>query len=92
MFCSTRLLVVKKPREPEKKSSALFELNNLPAGQLEVGLELGSTESVITAVSEARGVSIVSSIAAAKAEAAGLVKTVKIAEAKNSRKLVHGKT
>jgi DNA-binding transcriptional LysR family regulator len=74
-----------------KEIERLFELNNLPSGQLEVGLELGSTESVITAVSEARGISIVSSIAAAKAEAAGLVKTVKIAEAKDSRKLYMAK-
>jgi DNA-binding transcriptional LysR family regulator len=74
-----------------KEIERLFEVNKLPAAQLEVGLELGSTESVITAVSEARGISIVSSIAAAKAEAAGLVKTVKIAEAKNSRKLYMAK-
>jgi DNA-binding transcriptional LysR family regulator len=53
---------------------------------LKVGLELGSTESVITAVSEGRGVSIVSS-AAKKAQAAGLVKIVKVKEAKNPRKL-----
>jgi LysR family transcriptional regulator, transcriptional activator of the cysJI operon len=54
---------------------------------LKVSLELGSTESVITAVSEGRGISIGSSIAAQKAQAAGLVKIVKIAEAKESRKL-----
>lgn len=52
-----------------------------------MGLELGSTESVITAVSEGRGVSIVSAIAAKKARAAGLIKIVKIKEAKNPRKL-----
>ena len=51
-------------------------------------MELGSTESVITAVSEGRGISIISSIAAKKAQAAGLVKIVKINEAaKNPRKL-----
>ena len=55
--------------------------------QLKVALELGSTESVITAVSEGRGISIISSIAAKKAHAAGLVKIVKIKEAKNPRKL-----
>ena len=52
-----------------------------------MALELGSTESVITAVSEGRGISIISSIAAKKAQAAGLVKIVKIKEAKNPRKL-----
>ena len=55
--------------------------------KLRVGLELGSTESVITAVSEGRGISIISSIAANKAQAAGLVKILKIKEAKNPRKL-----
>jgi DNA-binding transcriptional LysR family regulator len=74
-----------------KEIERLFEANNVPASELEVGLELGSTESVITAVSEARGISIVSSIAASKAEAAGLVKTVKLREAKNSRKLYMAK-
>ena len=54
---------------------------------MKVRLELGSTESVITAVSEGRGVSIVSAIAAKKARAAGLIKIVKIKEAKNPRKL-----
>ncbi len=54
---------------------------------MKVALELGSTESVITAVSEGRGVSIISSIAAKKAYAAGLIKIVKIKEAKSPRKL-----
>jgi DNA-binding transcriptional LysR family regulator len=48
---------------------------------------MGSTESVVTAVSEGRGVSIISSIAATKAQAAGLVKVIVIAEAKSPRKL-----
>lgn len=74
-----------------KEIERLFETNNVPMSELEVALELGSTESVITAVSEARGISIVSSIAAAKAEAAGLVKIVKIVEAKETRKLYMAK-
>ncbi|MGD6934516.1 MAG: LysR substrate-binding domain-containing protein [Candidatus Bathyarchaeia archaeon] len=69
----------------------LLEVNNVPVSELEVALELGSTESVITAVSEGRGISIVSSIAAAKAQAAGLVKIITIAEAKNNRKLYMAK-
>ena len=60
--------------------------------QLKVGLELGSTESVITAVSEGRGISIISSIAANKAQAAGLVKILKIKEAKKPKKTLHGTT
>jgi len=70
-----------------KEIERLLEKNKFPVEQLKVGLELGSTESVITAVSEGRGVSIVSSIAAKKAQAAGLVKIVRVKEAKNPRKL-----
>ena len=65
----------------------LLQKNNIPPSQLNVALELGSTESVITAVSEGRGISIISSIAAKKAQAAGLIKIVKIREAENPRKL-----
>jgi DNA-binding transcriptional LysR family regulator len=63
----------------------LLEKNKLHSHQLSVALELGSTESVITAVSEGRGISIISSIAAAKSQAAGLVKIVVIEEAKSCR-------
>lgn len=70
-----------------KEIERLLQNNNFSIQRLIVGLELGSTESVITAVSEGRGVSIISSIAAQKAQAAGLVRTVKIKEAKDTRKL-----
>ncbi|HEY4675166.1 MAG TPA: selenium metabolism-associated LysR family transcriptional regulator [Candidatus Bathyarchaeia archaeon] len=50
-------------------------------------LELGDTESIITAVSEGLGISILSSIAAKKAETAGLVKTLNILEVNSGRKL-----
>ncbi len=65
----------------------LIENNKIPLSSLQVTLELGSTASIVTAVSEGRGVSIISSLAAAKAQAAGLVKVVEITEAKNKRKL-----
>ncbi len=68
-------------REVEK----LIEHNKITLTSLKVALELGSTESVVTAVSEGRGISIISSIAAAKAQAAGLVKVINIAEARNPR-------
>ena len=70
-------------REIEK----LLAVNNLSWDNLKTAFDLGSTESVVTAVSEGRGVSIISSISAAKAQAAGLVKIVNIAEAKETRKL-----
>ena len=53
-----------------KEIERLLENNKLSLEQLKVALELGSTESVITAVSEGRGVSIISSIAATKAQSA----------------------
>ena len=70
-----------------KEIERLLENNRFPVEKLKAGLELGSTESVITAVSEGRGVSIIGSIAAKKAQAAGLVKIVKLKEAKKPRKL-----
>jgi DNA-binding transcriptional LysR family regulator len=70
-----------------KEIEQLLMKNKVSLKQLNVALELGSTESVITAVSEGRGISIVSSIAAKKAQAAGLIKIVRIAEAKNPRKI-----
>ena len=70
-----------------KEIECFFENNKFPLEKLRMGLELGSTESVITAVSEGRGISIISSIAANKAQAAGLVKILKIKEAKSARKL-----
>jgi LysR family transcriptional regulator, transcriptional activator of the cysJI operon len=70
-----------------KEIEKLLETNAISALNLKTVFELGSTESVITAVSESRGVSIISSIAAKKAQAAGLVKIISIIEAKNSRKL-----
>ncbi len=70
-----------------KEIERLLAEHRVPVDRLKVGLELGSTESVITAVSEGRGVSIVGSIAAKKAQAAGLVRIVKIKEAKTTRKI-----
>jgi DNA-binding transcriptional LysR family regulator len=54
---------------------------------VKLAFELGSTESVVTAVSEGIGISIISSIAAAKAQTSGLVKVIAISEAKEPRKL-----
>jgi len=70
-----------------KEIERLLENNKLSLKQLDIALELGSTESVITAVSEGRGVSVISSIAAKKAHAAGLVRMLKIKESKNPRKI-----
>ena len=65
----------------------IFESSGIPASKLKTSLELGSTESVITAVSEGRGISILSSIAAKKAQAADLVSILKLEKANSTRKL-----
>ncbi|HSV48705.1 MAG TPA: LysR substrate-binding domain-containing protein, partial [Candidatus Acidoferrales bacterium] len=65
----------------------LLEANKIHFEDIKAALEVGSTESTITAVSEGRGISVVSSIAAAKAQAAGLIVIVPIVEVKSSRKL-----
>jgi LysR family transcriptional regulator, transcriptional activator of the cysJI operon len=65
----------------------LLAENKVAVSNLKIVFELGSTESVVTAVSEGRGISIISSIAAVKAQAAGLVVVVGIVEAKSTRKL-----
>jgi DNA-binding transcriptional LysR family regulator len=69
-------------RETEKMLNA----QGISSSDIKVVLELGSTESVITAVSEGRGISIISSIASKKAEAAGLVRTLRIEDAETTRK------
>ncbi|MCW4017096.1 MAG: selenium metabolism-associated LysR family transcriptional regulator [Candidatus Bathyarchaeota archaeon] len=65
----------------------VLEVSGIPASKLKTPLELGSTESVITAVSEGIGISIVSSIASKKAQAAGLVAILKLEGADSTRKL-----
>lgn len=61
-----------------KETERILLEAKIPPQKLNVVLELGSTQAVITAVSEGKGISIISSIAARKAEKSGLIKTVKI--------------
>jgi LysR family transcriptional regulator, transcriptional activator of the cysJI operon len=70
-----------------KEIEKLLKNNGILPESLKLVFELGSTESVVTAVSEGRGVSIISSISASKAQAAGLVRVIAIAEAKLPRNL-----
>ena len=78
-------------REPSSGTrneiNKIFEEKNINPEKLNIVLELGSTGSVITAVSEDIGISIVSSIAAEKARAAGLVNIIEIEDARNWREL-----
>ncbi len=70
-----------------KEIERMLDNSGVPPSKLKTTLELASTESVITAVSERNGISIISSIAARKAEAAGLVKVLRIEGVNNKRKL-----
>jgi len=70
-----------------KEIEKIFTDAKIPLSKLKTALELGSTESVITAVSEGRGLSVISSIASEKAQAAGLVRIVRIENANSKRKL-----
>ncbi len=70
-----------------KEIERILEKAGVPPSKLKTTLELGSTESVITAISEGRGVSITSSIASKKAQAAGLVKALHIQGVNSTRKL-----
>ncbi len=60
--------------EVEKK----FKEIGAPVEKVNISLEVGSTEAVMTAVSEGLGISVVSEIAARKAEAAGLIKILNV--------------
>ncbi len=78
-------------REPSSGTrneiNKIFTEQHIDPNKLNIVLELGSTGSVITAVSEGIGISIISSIAAEKARAAGLLNIVEIKNARNWREL-----
>jgi LysR family transcriptional regulator, transcriptional activator of the cysJI operon len=70
-----------------KEVEHLLESSGLSPEKLRTTLELASTESVITAVSEGRGISVISSIASKRAQAAGLVKVLHLQGVNSTRKL-----
>jgi DNA-binding transcriptional LysR family regulator len=70
-----------------KEIERLLERAGVSPAKLRTTLELASTESVITAVSESRGISVISSIASKRAQAAGLVKVLHLQEVNSTRKL-----
>ena len=70
-----------------KEIERMLQNSAVSPANLKITLELASTESVITAVSEGRGISIISSIAAAKAQAAGLIKVLHIEGVDSTRRL-----
>jgi LysR family transcriptional regulator, transcriptional activator of the cysJI operon len=70
-----------------KEIERLLESAEVSPAQLRTTMELASTESVITAVSEGRGISVISSIASKRAQAAGLVKVLHLQGVNSTRKL-----
>ena len=70
-----------------KEIERLLESTGFSPINLKTALELASTESVITAVSEGRGISVISSIASKRAQAAGLVKVLHLQGVNSTRKL-----
>jgi len=56
------------------ESERILESMGVPIEKMKIFCELSSTESILTAVSEGIGFSLISSIAAQKMEAAGLIK------------------
>jgi LysR family transcriptional regulator, transcriptional activator of the cysJI operon len=65
----------------------ILQDSGISPSKLKITMELGSTESVVTAVSEGRGISIISSIASKKAQAAGLVRVLHLEGVNTTRKL-----
>jgi LysR family transcriptional regulator, transcriptional activator of the cysJI operon len=70
-----------------KEIERLLKSAAVSPAKLRTTLDLASTESVITAVSEGRGISVISSIASKRAQAAGLVKVLHLQGVNNTRKL-----
>lgn len=78
-------------REPASgtriESEKLLENIGIPPEDLKIICELTTTESVLSGVADGMGISIISSIAAKKMEAAGLVKVLKPKDFNSKRKL-----
>ncbi|MCW4005225.1 MAG: LysR family transcriptional regulator [Candidatus Bathyarchaeota archaeon] len=70
-----------------KEIEKMFIAAGIPLSQLRTTLELGSTQSVITAVSQGRGISVISSTASKQAQDAGLIKILPITGVNSKRKL-----
>jgi len=72
-----------------RESEKIFEEEKMEFDALNIYLELASTESIITAVSEGIGTSIISSIAAEKAVKAGLVIAIKLKTKKPPKRYIY---
>ena len=80
-----QLITREKTSGPRRETERILESLEVQLDKIKSILELGSTEAVITAVSEGYGISVLSSIAAKKAE--NYVKIIPLKSIENRRKL-----
>lgn len=86
-FLSLPFIGREKGSGTRAETERFLEEAGIDLSNLNITLELGSTESVITAVSEGNCVSIISETAARKVEKAKLIKMLEINGVNNKRKL-----
>lgn len=80
-------LVREKSSGTRKESEKIFNQEGLSIKDLQIVTELNTTESILTAISEGLGISIISSIAASKYEKSGLIKCLRLRNLSTKRKL-----
>lgn len=85
MLAKYQLITREKTSGTRKETERILETAGLSIDGFQSVLELGSTEAVITAVSEGYGISVISSIAAKKAE--NYIKIIPLKAIENKRKL-----
>lgn len=85
MLAKYQLITREKTSGTRKETESILETASLSIDEFQSVLELGSTEAVITAVSEGYGISVISSIAAKKAE--NHIKIIPLSTGLNRRKL-----
>lgn len=72
-----------------KESERILKKEGLSLDELQVIGELNTTESVLTAISEGLGISLISSIAASKMERSGLIKCLKLPKTVSSKRSLY---
>ena len=69
-----------------KESERILEKAGISPTSLQIVGELNTTESILTAISEGLGISLISAIAAAKVEKTGLIKCLQLPSAIASKR------
>lgn len=86
MLVDYQFITREKTSGTRKETERILESSGISLNEFKSILELGSTEAVITAVSEGYGISVLSSIAAKKAE--NYIKIIPLKAVENRRKLI----